>query len=104
MEQWQPPKFGPKKDDEEVCYTVAIANLPMIPDRNVKKFIKYIEKLEGFQGLYPYYPHGTLLIFDTENHAKAARNLIKNYPGYEGGIGNNIGEIFVNKKYLRGQK
>ena len=100
---WQQPTFGPKKDDEVVCYAFAIPNLPARPDKNIKKFIKWLSELDGFLGVYPYYPHGTLLIFDTENNAKGGRNLIRNYPGVEFPVGKNIGEIFVNKKYLGGK-
>ena len=103
MYQWQPPTFGPKKEDEVICYAFAIPNLPIRPDKNVRKFLKYVEKLDGFQGLYPCYPDGTLLIFDTENNAKGGRNLIRNYPGVEFPVGDNIGEVFINKKFLRGQ-
>lgn len=102
MEQWKPPTFGPKKEDEVVCYAFAIPNLPMFMNKEIKKFINYIEKLEGFQGLYPHYPHGTLLIFDTENNAKGGRNLIRAYPGVNFPVGDNIGEVFIKKKYLKG--
>ena len=102
MFNWEPPEIRPVKDDEVVCYAFAIANLPIIPDRKVKNFLKYISGLEGYQGLYPHYPDGTLLIFNTENNAKAARNLVRNYRGYTGGVGDNIGEVYINKKYLRG--
>ena len=102
MFNWEPPEFRLIKDDEVVCYAFAIANFPIILDKKVKKFMKYIEGLDGFQGFYPHYPHGTLLIFNTENNAKAARNLVRNYRGYTGGVGDNIGEVYINKKYLRG--
>lgn len=102
MYNWEPPKYRPKKDDEEICYAFAIANMPLIPDRKVKKFVKYVSNLDGFQGFYPHYPHGTLVIFKTENDAKAGRNLIRNYSGYSGGTGDNIGEVYINKQYLRG--
>lgn len=104
MDKWQPPQFGPKKEDEVTCYAFAIPNLPIPPNRAVKKFLKWVDKLDGFQGLYPAYPDGTLLIFDTENNAKGGRNLVRNYPGRQFPVGDNIGEVFINKKYLRGQK
>jgi len=30
---WNPMTFGEKRDDEVVCYTVAIPNLPLRPNR-----------------------------------------------------------------------
>ena len=60
-------------------YTVAIANLPFIPNKKIKEFMDYISKLDGFIGVHPHYPNGTLLIFKSENHAKRARNLIEKY-------------------------
>ena len=100
--EWQPPRLGPKQDDEVVCYAFAIPNLPLFPDKNVVEFLKWCQTLDGFQGLYPNYPDGTLLIFDTENNAKGGRNLIRAYPGVQFPCGENIGEVFINKKYLRG--
>lgn len=101
MNKWQPMDFGPKKDNESVCYTVAIPNLPIIPSKGVKKFVKYISGLKGFVGLRPEYPHGTLLIFMTENDAKSARNLIRNYEGYDGNVGTNICEVYVPNEFLK---
>lgn len=72
-------------------YTVAIANLPIIPNKEIKAFMDYVGKLEGFIGVHPHYPNGTLLIFKSENHAKLARNLIENY-GVK--TGRNICEVF----------
>lgn len=79
------------------AYTVAIPNLPLVPNRKVKAFIKRISELDGFYGIHPRYPLGTLIIFDTENNAKSARNLIQNYKGYNGAVGNNICEIYISK-------
>lgn len=97
---WNPMMFGEKRDDEVVCYTVAIPNLPLRPNRRVKKFVKWISTLEGFVGFRPEYPRGTLLIFRTENDAKGARNLIRNYEGYSGDVGTNICEVYVPNEYV----
>lgn len=99
--EMQPPRFGPKKDDEVTCYSIMIPNLPLIPSKKVMDFIKWVNELEGFLGLYPNYPFGTALIFDTENNAKGGRNLMRSYPGIEFPIGE-ISECYVEKKYLRG--
>lgn len=98
---WNPARFGAKQENEVVCYTVAIPNLPIFPDRKVKKFLDYIQKMEGFVGIRPEYPHGTLLIFKTENNAKIARNKIRNYEGYNGDIGHNICEVYIDKNYVK---
>ena len=58
-------------------YTGAIANLPIIPNKKIKEFMDYVSKLDGFIGVHPHYPNGTLLIFKSENHAKRARSLIE---------------------------
>lgn len=81
------------------AYTVAIPNLPIFPNKRVKKFVKYIGTLEGFIGIHPAYPHGTLLLFKTENNAKMARNLIKSYKGYESDVGVNICEVKIDDMY-----
>lgn len=83
------------------AYTVAIPNLPLVPNRKVKAFVKWISSLDGFYGIHPHYPLGTLVIFDTENNAKAARNLIQNYKGYSGTVGNNICEIYISEQYAK---
>ena len=81
------------------AYTVAIPNLPLFPGRKVKEFVKYIGTLEGFLGFSPQYPHGTLLLFRTENQAKRGRNLIENYPEYTSGVGKNICECEIDDIY-----
>lgn len=103
MFDWKPPRIGEKKENEFTCYTVAIGNLPMLfHSRRVKKrameAVKFISELEGFVGLYPFYPRGTLCIFKTENDAKRARNNMR-AKGIE--TGSNIGEVFVSKEYIK---
>lgn len=99
---WNEPQFGNIPEDWVKVYTVAIANLPLIPNRKVKDFINWITKMEGFIGIRPEYPYGTLLLFDTENHAKACKNLIPTYKyGYQGGIGHNISECFIPPEYAK---
>lgn len=89
-----------KRDNEVSCWTVAIPNLPMIPNRKIRKFVKWINKLDGFVGMSPHYPFGILLLFRSENDAKRARNQIRAYPGYECPIGENICEVYVPKEYV----
>lgn len=102
--EWTPPQIRPKQDDEVTCYAFAMPNLPLKPNKEILYFLDYVQKLDGFQGIYPCYPNGTLLIFDTENNAKGGRNLLRTYPGINFEFGKNIGEVFINKKYFRGNK
>ena len=73
-------------------YTVAIGNLPIAPNMEIKRFMDYVRGLDGFIGVHPHYPNGTLLIFKSYNQAKRARNLIKNY-GVK--TGKNICEVDI---------
>ena len=94
---------GKPQADEESCWTVAIVNLPMPwSRRKVKKeaeaVLKYIKELDGFLGVTPIIPNGTLLIFRTENDAKRAKNRLDSM-----GVitGSHICEVFVKKEYLK---
>lgn len=98
MAIWEPAAFDPDIENKpgwKKAYTVAIPNLPLFPNKKVIKFIKKIQTMDGFIGVRPEYPYGTLMVFDTENNAKIARNRIKVYPGYEGTVGKNIGVIYI---------
>lgn len=88
---------------EVKCWTVAVGNLPMPwHSRKVKKSAKeathYINGLNGFLGFHPCPPDGTLCIFDSENNAKRARNLM-NAKGIL--TGTNICEVFVDEMYIQ---
>lgn len=94
---------GKPQEDEETCWTVTIGNLPMPwHSRKVKKeakaVLEYIRGLDGFLGVTPIYPNGTLLIFRTENDAKRAKNRLDSM-----GVitGSHICEVFVKKEYLK---
>lgn len=82
------------------AWTVAVGNLPLLWRfrKAVKKAIKTIEEQEGFIGLHPTYPRGTILLFDSENNAKGARNMLRYY-----GItcGDNICKVYVEEKDYR---
>jgi hypothetical protein len=79
------------------CYTFAIPNLPMFLKKEHKKLINDISKYEGFIGVHPCYPKGTLLVFKTKNNAKIARNRLK---GIINAVGNNICEIYIDEEYV----
>lgn len=99
---------GKPQEGEERCWTVAVGNAPMPwHSRKVKKeaeaVFKYIKELEleGFLGVIPMYPRGTLLIFRTEDEAKRAKNRLDAM-----GVitGSHICEVFVKKEYLKQDK
>lgn len=73
-------------------WTVAIGNIPLIKRKEVKEAIRYIREQEGFEGFYPCYPRGTLCLFDSENNAKGARNMMR-YMGIK--CGDNICKVEV---------
>ena len=93
-----------KKENEIEVYTVAVGNLPLLPKflmpKNVTKAIELIRDQEGLIGVTPMYPRGTLLLFDTENNAKGARNVLR-FNGVK--CGDNICKAFVDKRFLDGQ-
>lgn len=93
---------------EVKAYTVAVPNLagtlPGITKpkelRDTKKLLNYCKKLDGFLGIHPMPPRGTLLIFKTENDAKRGRNLLANDLKVQ--TGHNICEIWIPEQYTKG--
>lgn len=85
---------------EKRVFTVAIANMPYrISDfinpkimRDANKAVEFVQRQEGFIGIHPEPPRGTLCLFATENQAKRARNAMES-----AGIkcGTNICEVFI---------
>ena len=64
-------EIGPKKENEVSCWTVAIGNLPWpFGTRKVRRaekaLLEYFKTLDGFVGITPCYPRGTLLLFRSE--------------------------------------
>ena len=84
---------------EVKAYTVAIGNFSIPFTRDQKKILKIIKNLDGFYGLQPHYPHGTLLIFKSENHAKRAMNELEAMGVKTGGY---VGECFIPEEYAKG--
>lgn len=81
-------------------YTVAVGNFDPF-NRRSRQAVKFIKGLEGLVGVHPHYPDGTLILFDSENNAKIARNLMT-----AKGIltGCNICEVEIDDKYAKGGK
>lgn len=96
---WNPPRIGEKLENEVVVYTVAVGNLPVFAKKKTRKALRFIKGLDGFIGVYPYYPHGTLCFFRTLNQAKIAKNMM-DAQGIATGF--NITEAFIDKKYVEG--
>ena len=85
---------------EQEVWTVATGNFPSpFAPRSVKKrsreAIRIINACEGFCGYHPVEGRGTLCLFETENDAKAARNIMRSH-GIP--VGDNICKVFVPKE------
>ncbi len=82
---------------EKKYWTVAVGNLAgpfALPSTRwkEKKILNIIKEQEGFVGVHPCPPKGTLLLFKTENNAKKARNVLR----AEGVLcGKNICEVYA---------
>lgn len=89
---------------EVKVYTVATAHLNYKAKGKQKKeqekILQTIKGSEGFIGVYPYEKRGVLWLFDSLNNAKRCRNLLKSKN--IGPLGDNIGEVYVDEKYLGG--
>ena len=92
------PLVGEPKENEIAVWSVSVGNLPLIKTKRVRMAIKIISEQDGFIGLCPCYPHGTLCLFDTENNAKGARNIMR-YEGIE--CGDNICKVYIDKDSVK---
>lgn len=64
------------------------------------KLINYLKDLDGFLGIHPMPPRGTMVIFRTKNDAIRAKNLLI-YDLEINEIGNNIVECYIPEEYAR---
>lgn len=93
-----------KREDETIVFTVGCGRMiPLITDRKkirkgMKEALEYIKKLDGFIGVHPVDLWHTLLLFDTENNAKRARNLLR---AKDVQCANYIVPILVETKFLK---
>ena len=87
---------GEKQPWETEAWTVAIANLNPLA-REKEEIMNRIKKLDGFIGIHPVPPRGTLLIFKTENDAKRGKNEIKTFLSP---VGDNICKIYIDKRFV----
>ena len=82
------------------AYTVAVGNInPLM--KSSRYALKFIKKLDGFIGVYPHYPDGTLILFRTENDAKKGKYRMESM-GIQTGY--NICECEIDDKYKGGEK
>lgn len=58
------------------AWTVAVGNINPFK-KGCRKAVEFIKTLDGLLAVYPDYPRGTLLLFESENAAKIARNMLK---------------------------
>lgn len=93
-----------KREDETIVFTFGCGRIiPLRTDRKkirkgMKEALEYIKKLDGFVGVHPVDLWHTLLLFDTENNAKRARNLLR---AKDVQCANYIVPILVETKYLK---
>ncbi len=68
-----------KTDDEIIAFALGGGRILPLPFRKkgFKKALEIIKKQQGFLGIHPVDLWHTLLIFDTLNNAKMARNVFK---------------------------
>lgn len=55
------------------CFSVAVGNID-IYNAASRKAVMFIKTLDGFIGITPVPPRGTLILFKSENDAKIGRN------------------------------
>ena len=93
-----------KREDETIVFTVGCGRIIPIPTdarklrKGMEEALEYIKKLDGFIGVHPVDLWHTLLLFDTENNAKCARNLLRSKDVQ---CANYIVPILVETKYLK---
>lgn len=93
-----------QKPNETIVFTVGCGRIiPLRTDRKntrkaMEEAINYIKKLEGFIGVHPVDLWHNLLLFDSENNAKGARNLLR---AKDVQCANYIVPILIETKYLR---
>ena len=69
--------------NKQIVYTITTGNINPFMSRS-RAVVDFIKQQEGFIGVHPHYPDGTLWVFDTLNNAKIARNRIKGQGGIAG--------------------
>lgn len=88
-----------QKPEEEIVFAFGVGRIvPVLGKRKaMKQGMDFIKRQEGFKGVYPVDLWHTLLIFDTLNNAKGARNNLK----AKGISVGNVVPVLVDEKYLK---
>lgn len=58
------------------AWTVAVGNINPLKKAS-RRAVQFIKTLDGLLGVFPVYPKGTLLLFESENAAKIAKNMLE---------------------------
>ena len=91
-----------RKHDETICFAIGAGRLLPKNKKEAKALtvaLDFIKTLDGFLGISPIDTSKNLLLFDTLNNAKGAKNQMI-FRGLN--IGNNIVPVLVKTKYLEG--
>lgn len=90
-----------REHDETICFAIGVGR--MVPElgnkkeaRACKEAIEFIKTLDGFLGVTPLEISKNLLLFDTLNNAKGAKNMMT----FKGIIAGNIIPVLIKTKYL----
>lgn len=90
-----------REHDETICFAIGVGRIvPEIGNkkeaRACKEAIEFIKTLDGFLGVILLEISRNLLLFDTLNNAKGAKNQMT----FKGIIAGNIVPVLVKTKYL----
>jgi len=58
------------------CWAIGTGNINPLIKRS-RDAVKFTASLEGFVGISPMSPYGTVFLFESENTAKRAKNMMK---------------------------
>ena len=86
-----------RREDEVIVFALGVGRvIPMLGKmRAMKKGMNYIKTLEGFIGVHPIDLWKNLLVFDTLNNAKEAKNKLR----FKGVPVGNVAPILIEKEY-----
>lgn len=81
------------------CYAITIPNLPdpILMQEEAQKVANFLSTLRGLLGLFPHYPEGTVLFFDSMDNARMARARFTEQ-------GNPCGDYIVNAELTDDKK
>lgn len=99
---WNPSKFDENvANDPNWVKAYGFAFNTKNPfSKKVVNMLKEAQEMEGHIGVRPEFPFGILIVYATENSAKAARNILKaEYGNFS--WGREIGELYIPKEYAK---